>query len=163
MTVLLVEDENLTASEMKEKLETSGHRVIIADSAENALNTLDGNDPIHLFLVDIGLLSSMDETGLVRQILAHDSPLVFLSSHDESNGIGRTEGVPSYGYVDKDSGTAVLDASLKLAYRLFTEKKARENKETEQRLAQERLHEVIENSLNASYKRNLLTDTYDYM
>ena len=163
ITILIVEYANRTALVMKEKLETCGYKVIIADSIEKAIDAINGLVAIHLFLLDIALISKMDETGLVRQISAYDSPLVFLTSHSESNIIEKTEGIPSYGYVDKDSGIAVLDASIKLACRLFTEQKRKESIQQDNFVLAERLKEVLENSVNASYKRNLQTDSYDYM
>ena len=92
ITILIVEYANRTALVMKEKLETCGYKVIIADSIEKAIDAINGLVAIHLFLLDIALISKMDETGLVRQISAYDSPLVFLTSHSESNIIEKTEG-----------------------------------------------------------------------
>ena len=48
----------------------------------------------------------------------HDIPLLFLSSHTECAIVDKTEDINFYGYVIKDSGFIILDASIKMAFRL---------------------------------------------
>jgi DNA-binding NarL/FixJ family response regulator len=48
-----------------------------------------------------------------------DVPVLFLSSHTEKEIVERTENISSYGYVVKNSSFTVLDASIKMALRLF--------------------------------------------
>nr|WP_208652356.1 hypothetical protein [Leptospira kemamanensis] len=50
-----------------------------------------------------------------------DIPLIFLSSHTEKEIVTKTEGITSYGYVVKSSTITVLDASIKMALKLFME------------------------------------------
>ena len=44
---------------------------------------------------------------------------MFLSSHTEPDVVEKTENITSYGYVVKNSGITVLDASIKMAFKLF--------------------------------------------
>lgn len=61
----------------------------------------------------------MDGTQAAEEILKHkDIPVLFLSSHAEPEIVEKTEKITSYGYVVKDSGITVLDASIKMAFKL---------------------------------------------
>ncbi|MFN2312796.1 MAG: response regulator, partial [Spirochaetia bacterium] len=75
---------------------------------------------IDLILMDINLGSGIDGTQAAELILQnHDIPVVFLSSHTEPEVVEKTEKITSYGYVVKNSSTTVLDASIKMAFKLF--------------------------------------------
>ncbi len=122
--LLLVEDEALIALAEKIALEKYGYQVITADSGENALEILEKNPGIDLVLMDIYLGNGIDGAETTRKILESRSlPVIFLSSHAESAVVERTEGIPAFGYILKNSGTAALVASIKMALRLFDAKR----------------------------------------
>ncbi len=131
-TILLVEDDALVAVVQKRLLERTGYNVISVPSGEKAVSVvLSGNNPADLILMDIDLGPGIDGTVAARQILNEkDIPVVFLSSHTEPEIVEKTEKITSYGYVVKDSGFTVLDASIKMAFRLF-EARAREREQCE--------------------------------
>jgi len=130
-TLLLVEDEALIAAAEKMELEERGYRVIHVCRGEDAvLSALDPAVEIDLILMDINLGSGIDGTETARRILAEkDIPVVFLSSHTSPEVVEKTEKITSYGYVVKHSGIVVLDASIKMAFKLFEAKKEEERKE----------------------------------
>ena len=75
---------------------------------------------IDLILMDINLGKGMDGTEAAAIILRQrDLPVVFLSSHMEPEIVAKTEKITSYGYVVKDSSITVLDASIKMAFKLY--------------------------------------------
>ena len=118
-TILLVEDEALIALVQKESLQEYNYHVITAFTGEKAVEIVHDVPGIDLVLMDINLGKGMDGTQAAREILEeHDIPIVFLSSHTERDIVGRTENITSYGYVVKDSGITVLDASIKMAFKL---------------------------------------------
>jgi PAS domain S-box-containing protein len=118
-TILLVEDEAIIALAQKKSLERYGYRVIRADSGEAALGKLEEPTAVDLILMDINLGGGMDGTEAAERILrAHDIPVVFVSSHVEPEIVRKTELISSYGYVVKNSGITILDASIKMAFRL---------------------------------------------
>ncbi len=146
-TILLVEDEVLIAMAEEKQLVTAGYNVITALSGEDAINiAVRGSRKIDLILMDIDLGRGIDGTKAAMEILRHkDIPVLFQSSHTEKDIIEKTEMITSYGYVVKHSGIAILDASIKMAFRLhkaYTELKEKE----ENLLIKER---AIESSLNA--------------
>lgn len=119
-TVLLVEDETIIALAEMQELQSYGYRVEHVQTADQAIAR--SNDPdIDLVLMDIDLgPDSMDGTQAAAAILTRRHiPIVFLSSHTEREVVAKTEKVTSYGYVVKNSGITVLDASIRMAFRLF--------------------------------------------
>jgi DNA-binding NarL/FixJ family response regulator len=70
--------------------------------------------------MDIDLGGGIDGTQAAEAILKErDIPIVFLSSHTDPEVVGKTEKITSYGYVVKSSSMTVLDASIKMAFKLF--------------------------------------------
>ena len=119
-TILLVEDEFIIALAQKTSLEKYGYNVITANTGEEAIDIFIKSDTIDLILMDINLGEGIDVTETARIILKKRIiPIIILSSHTESEVVKKTESITSYGYVLKDSGTAVLDASIKMAFKLF--------------------------------------------
>ncbi|MBN1648618.1 MAG: PAS domain S-box protein [Spirochaetales bacterium] len=120
-TILLVEDEFIIAMKEKSELEEKGYIVHHIGKGEKAVQAiLDDNLAADLVLMDIDLGRGIDGTQAAQQILEHrDIPIVFLSSHIEPEIVAKTEKITSYGYVVKSAGTFVLDASMKMALKLF--------------------------------------------
>jgi PAS domain S-box-containing protein len=129
-TILLVEDEAIIALTEKMTLEKYGYRVITARTGEEAVATVEKTPAIDLILMDINLGTGIDGTEAAAIILRQrDIPVVFLSSHTEPEVVAKTEKITSYGYVVKDSSGTVLDASIKMAFKLFEAKIKEKEKE----------------------------------
>jgi len=157
-TLLLVEDEVLIAMAARKLLENSGYRVLHASSGEEACKIALAHigatpmpkgsgdlDPVDLVLMDIDLGRGMDGTSAAREILAaRDIPIVFLSSHIEKTMVERTQEISGYGYVVKNSGIAVLDASIKMAFKLFEAQRGLGRKNRELEAANEELRVTVE-------------------
>jgi len=122
--ILLVEDEAIIAMQEKLQLEKLGYSVDHAPSGEAAVAmATDEGRGFDAVLMDIDLGGGMDGTQAAEAMLkTGDIPIVFLSSHAEPGIVAKTERITSYGYVVKNSGIVILDASIKMALRLFDEK-----------------------------------------
>jgi len=120
-TILLVEDEMIIALTEKQQLEKEGYTVIQASGGDEAIRFIDSNpEKIDLILMDIDLGAGMDGTETAARILEkHVIPVLFVSSHSEKDIVKKTEKITSYGYVIKNSNITILDASIKMAFRLF--------------------------------------------
>ncbi|TGL68465.1 PAS domain S-box protein [Leptospira levettii] len=120
-SILLVEDEAILALYEKNQLEQGGYKVTHVPSGENAIQlVIKDENPFDLILMDIDLGKGLDGTETATHILNHkEIPIVFLSSHTEREIVKKTESITSYGYVVKNSGFTVLDASIKMAFKLF--------------------------------------------
>ncbi|MDR3667010.1 MAG: PAS domain S-box protein [Ignavibacteriaceae bacterium] len=118
--ILLVEDEALIAMTESMELKKYGYNVIHVLNGHKAIEAVNNtNTTIDIILMDINLGNNLDGTEIAKIILKdHDIPLLFLSSHTERAIVDKTENITFYGYVVKDSGIIVLDASIKMAFRL---------------------------------------------
>ena len=131
-TILLVEDELIIAMSEKMSLEKHGYSVSTVTTGEEAIETVKSTPKIDLILIDIDLGKGIDGTKAAEAILKdHDIPVVFLSSHTEPEIVEKTEKITSYGYVVKSSSITVLDASIKMAFKLFEEKQKVHQKQME--------------------------------
>jgi PAS domain S-box-containing protein len=130
--ILLVEDEPMIAITQTMDLEAYGYNVIHASKGHQALSAVKQMDPlIDLILMDINLGEEKDGAEIAKKILQeYDIPLIFLSSHTQREVVAKTENITFYGYVVKLSGITVLDASIKMAFRLH---------EANQKLKQQKL------------------------
>jgi PAS domain S-box-containing protein len=126
--ILLVEDEVLIAMTEKMQLEQYGYAVRMVTSGEQAVEAVRTAPDIDLILMDINLGSGIDGTQAAEMILHdHDIPIVFLSSHTDREVVEKTEKISGYGYVVKNSSMTVLDASIKMALKLFASRRLAED------------------------------------
>ncbi len=118
--ILLVEDEIIIALSEKMALNKYGYEVEIANTSDQALDQFRKDRSIDLVLMDIDLGDGGDGTEAAKKILAErEIPVIFLSNQTDSEIIQKIEKIASYGYVIKNSGITILDASIKMAFKLF--------------------------------------------
>lgn len=124
-TILLVEDETIIAFAETQKLTGVGYSVVHAPCGERAIELFRADPGSYdLILMDIDLGAGIDGTEAAREILrTHDVPILFLSSHMEPETVEKTEAIANYGYVVKSSVFTVLDASIKMSFKLFESQK----------------------------------------
>ncbi|WP_304222263.1 PAS domain S-box protein [Gracilinema caldarium] len=148
-SILLVEDDAITALMGKNQLERYGYEVHHVKTGEEAVATVaEQKLPVDLILMDIDLGPGIDGTEAAAQILAiKDMPVLFCSSHNEREIVEKTENISGYGYVVKNSGITVLDASIKMALKLFTSKMEHLKTEKER----QRLLGYLEKALDEIY------------
>ena len=136
--LLLVEDEAIIALAEKQSLEQRGYRVLVAQTGESAIEIYRAEPRVDLVLMDIDLGQGMDGTAVAATMLGERRvPIVFLSSHTERELINRTEAITSFGYVVKNSGNTILDASIKMAFKLFEAEEALRRQNTLMRAVME--------------------------
>jgi PAS domain S-box-containing protein len=145
-TLLLVEDEAIIAHIEKRQLEGYGYAVRLASTGEQAVQAVKTCPEIDLVLMDIDLGRGMDGTEAAELILQdHELPIVFLSSHSEREVVEKTEKITSYGYVVKNSSITVLDASIKMAFKLFQARMNEKQSKEVLRQSEERQRQITEN------------------
>jgi PAS domain S-box-containing protein len=131
--ILLVEDEAIIALLEKSLLEKYGYAVVIALTGEKAIELAREVRDLDLILMDIDLgkgITGTEAAGIILHLI--DIPLIFLSSHTEPEMVEKTENISSYGYVVKSSSITVLDASIKMAFKLFEANRKIERREEKQ-------------------------------
>lgn len=118
-TILLVEDQEIIALDTAMQLEAHGYRVIHARDASGARTAALGTEAISVILMDIELGRGVDGIKVAQEILAErEIPVIFLSAHTDEGTTTRAGEISSYGFVVKDSGFAVLLASIRTALKL---------------------------------------------
>jgi len=147
-SILLVEDEVILAMMEQRELIKKGYMVHHVNSGEKAVQAITDNSiPVDLILMDIDLGQGMDGTQAAEKILNHkDIPIVFYSSHTETDIVEKTENITSYGYVVKNTGIMVLDASIKMALKLFKAKEERKQAEKELFTSERKIRAILEQS-----------------
>jgi PAS domain S-box-containing protein len=146
--ILLVEDESIIAMTQAMELKAYGYNVIHASKGHQALSAMKQEDLlIDLILMDINLGEEKDGTEIAEMILQeYDIPLLFLSSHTEREVVTRTEKITFYGYVVKLSGIIVLDASIKMAFRLHEANKKLKQQKLELEESEKRYRRLFESA-----------------
>ncbi|MCP4131965.1 MAG: response regulator [bacterium] len=148
--ILLVEDETIIAMHEARQLKEYGYGVITALSGEDAVNAALKNNVIDLVLMDINLGEGMDGAEAAEKILLErDIPIVFFSSHTDIETVSLTEKIASYGYVVKNSGPTVLDASIQMAFRLHEAHRKIEEREKTLSEKEELFRMTLESSNDA--------------
>ncbi|MFA5518780.1 MAG: PAS domain S-box protein [Spirochaetota bacterium] len=121
ITILLVEDEIITARAKQKTLFKMGYNVIICNSGEQAIEKItESGLNFDLILMDIELGSGLDGIKSAELILKNkDIPIIFLTAHTGGDIIERIEKITSYGYVPKSADISILDTTIRIAIKLF--------------------------------------------
>ena len=144
-TILLVDNNEDASLNCKNDLELFGYKVIPAYSGEQALEAVDKKSGIDLVLMDIYPGTGMDGAQVAELILKnHDLPIVFILTCHDPETVKKIENTTSYGFVERNSGSAIWNMSIKMALRLFEEEKTKEKELAERKQAEEALHKSEE-------------------
>ncbi len=154
--LLIVEDEVVIALAKQKELEEYGYNVITVYTGEKAVEVVKEHCDIDMILMDIELGEGINGTQAAEIILKErEIPIVFMSSHTEPKIVEKAEKIRSYGYVAKSSCPAVLDASVKIAFKLF-DKEIIERIEGEEKL--KKINVAVEQSPESIVITNLKGD-----
>ncbi|WP_369857608.1 EAL domain-containing protein [Candidatus Thalassolituus haligoni] len=136
--ILIVEDERITALDLRMTLIDLGHDAIaIASSGEEALELVAQQRP-DLVLMDIHLAGNL--LGTEAALLIHEqfgTPVVFLTAYTDSETMSRAIASLPYGYLVKPFERREIDAAIQVAV-------ARYLADEEIRISAERLHLALE-------------------
>jgi CheY-like chemotaxis protein len=115
--ILIVEDERITAEDLRDILTDLGYLVTrIVSSGAEAIAEVEQNRP-DLALMDIHIEGQMDGTEVARAILAgYDVPSIFLSAHADAHTLSRARAAQPLGYLTKPFRDyelrTIIDAAL---------------------------------------------------
>lgn len=133
VTILLVENEKLSAIIQTRVLENFGYRVRVAPTGEEAVGIALSDPSLDLILMDIELGEGMGGPEAAQRISQERQiPIVFLSSHTEPEYMEMVKQVTRYGYVLKNSGNFILRSAIEMALELF--KSHKETQDWKERL-----------------------------
>ncbi|MEX2188282.1 MAG: response regulator [Pirellulales bacterium] len=114
--ILVVEDERLVASAIRNELEQFGYEVSgVASSADEAVEKAVATRP-DLVLMDIHLQGTDDGVEAARRIHArHDVPIVYLSAFSDPQTVRRASETEAFGYLIKPYEERELQTTIEMA------------------------------------------------
>lgn len=82
-SILIVEDEAITALDVKFQLEDKGFQVFMADNADDAFKISDENS-IDLVVADINIKGNMNGIEMAERLSQRDIKIIFLSANPDN-------------------------------------------------------------------------------
>ncbi|WP_431061641.1 response regulator, partial [Methanobacterium sp.] len=141
--ILIVEDEAITAMDIKTTLEIFGYNVVsTAFSGEEAIEKSKKLKP-NLVLMDINLKGDMEGIEAASQIMTiFNIPVIYLTAHSDENTFQRAKLTEPYGFIPKPVDYNGLKATIENAlYKHSIELKLKES--------ESRYRSIYENSFDA--------------
>ncbi len=129
--ILIVEDERVTAEDLRDTLTDLGYTVTASvSSGADAIAQAEENPP-DIALMDIRIQGEMDGTAAALVLRERfNIPVIYLTAHADSATVARAKDAGPLGYITKPFQEAALHASIEIAlHRHREELKAREKEE----------------------------------
>ena len=97
--ILIVEDEYIVATDLKQRLEDMGHKIVgIEGDGKSAIKKTEETKP-DLILMDITLKGELDGIETAQQIQEdYDIPLIYLSGRNDNNTLKRAKTTEPSGF-----------------------------------------------------------------
>lgn len=117
--ILVVEDENIIALEIKKRLVALGYEVKgVVNKGLQAVEFIENND-VDLILMDIRLQGEIDGIEASKRINeVKNIPIVYLTAYSDDNTLERAKDTNVYGYIVKP----ISDSDLKVAIEIGLER-----------------------------------------
>ncbi len=114
--ILITEDEQIVAEDLKMALEAMGYSVIgIASSGERAIELADQKKP-DLILMDIMLSGKMDGIAAAFTIRSrYDIPVIYVTAYADSTLLERAKHTEPFGYIVKPFNEREVQSNIEIA------------------------------------------------
>ncbi|MFA4876898.1 MAG: response regulator [Methanoregula sp.] len=119
-SILIVEDEQIAAIDLKEIILSLGYRVTgIAGSGERAIQMADENTP-DIILMDIHLSGKLSGIEAAQEILTrHAVPIIYVTAFADPELVERAKRTRPYGYIIKPYDERTLRTDIEIALYKF--------------------------------------------
>lgn len=126
--ILIVEDDSISAMDIKKTVESFGYSVpYVASSGKEAIRKASEIEP-DLILMDIILKREIDGIEAISKIKELNMPFIYLTTHSEEHTIKRAKITEPSGYIIKPFDSKELKYAIELAlYKSSQEKKIKES------------------------------------
>ncbi|MDD5212640.1 MAG: response regulator, partial [Sulfuricurvum sp.] len=142
--VLIIEDDEVTALNLKMSLEKQGYEVIaLADTSISSRNKIKVYNP-DIVLIDIALQGNDDGIEIARFIRdKNPRPFIFLTAHSESSMLSKAKQTEPYGYIVKPFDPVNLHTTIQMALYRFKEEQKRNSDMNELKNTQVHLEKLL--------------------
>jgi DNA-binding NtrC family response regulator len=114
--ILIVEDERITAEDLRETLTDLGYLVTASVSNGAEAIAQAGENAPDLALMDVRIQGDMDGTETARVLRERfNIPVIYLTAHADSSTVTRAKDAEPLGYITKPFQEAALHASIEIA------------------------------------------------
>ena len=119
-SILIVEDEQIAAQDLKESLQSFGYHVRdIAKSGEQAIRMVDAEIP-DLILMDLHLAGKLSGIEAAGQILArHAVPIIYVTAYSNPELTEQAKRTRPYGYIIKPYDERLIRTEIEIAMYKF--------------------------------------------
>jgi len=119
-SILIVEDEQIPAMDLKDTLLSLGYRVTgIASSGERAIEMVDEDTP-NLILMDIRLAGKLSGIEAAEQILkSHAIPVIYVTAYADPELVEQAKRTHPYGYLIKPYDERGIRTEIEIALHKF--------------------------------------------
>ena len=126
--IIIVEDDEITALNLKISLEKHGYNVIaMCDNISDAKSKINKFLP-EIIIIDISLQESSDGIELAKDIRAkHNLPFIYLTSYSDDDIISQAKQTEPYGYIVKPFDPNSLHATIQMALFKYDVEKSRKD------------------------------------
>lgn len=126
--VIIVEDDEITALNLKLSLQKQGYEIVsVCENVKQAKNDIDNYLP-DIVIIDISLQKSNDGIALAKDIREeHNIPFIFLTSYSDDEIISQAKLTEPYGYIVKPFDPSSLHATIQVALFKYELEQEREN------------------------------------
>jgi len=127
--ILIVEDERITAEDLRDILTDLGYTVTAAvSSGADAIAQAESSTP-DLALMDIRIKGDLDGTATARILRERfNIPVIYLTAHADTATVSRAKDAEPLGYITKPFQEAELHASIEIALHRHREDRKRREK-----------------------------------
>ncbi|MDP1784091.1 MAG: response regulator [Sulfuricurvum sp.] len=142
--VLIIEDDDVTALNLKMSLEKQGYEVIaLADNAVSSRNKIKIYNP-DIVLIDITLQNNDDGIEIARFIREKmPRPFIFLTAHSDMSMLSKAKQTEPYGYIVKPFDPTNLHTTIQMALYRFEEEQKRHSDMNELKTNKEKLEKLL--------------------
>jgi len=142
--VLIIEDDEVTALNLKMSLEKQGYEVIaLAETTLASRNKIKIYNP-DIVLIDIALEHKDDGIEIARFIRDKmPRPFIFLTAHSESSMLAKAKQTEPYGYIVKPFDPINLHTTIQMALYRFEEEQKRNADLDEMKTTQAHLEKLL--------------------
>lgn len=136
--VLIVEDENIVALDLKRRLSRLGYSVVgMAAHADQAIALIEDYHP-DIILMDIHIRGHTDGIDVARLVAEkYQIPVIFLTAYSEDATLARASATKPYGYLLKPFSERELHAAIQVALERYAADSQLQKREAHLKLALE--------------------------